>query len=102
MGTFGLSIPFTAVLGGATGLCFGTVVGGTSGVIGGGAVGYGVYGKRAEISSGVSKCVSYVTVKKDQIVARAKSAANIPSRTVEPPKKAPHRNLREVVSGRVS
>jgi len=85
--TFGLSIPVFAVAGGATGLCFGTVVGGTTGVVGGGAVGYGVYGKRTEIRSGVSKCVSYASEKKEQIVAKAKSVANITLRNVEPPKK---------------
>lgn len=85
--TFGLSIPFTAVVGGATGLCFGTIAGGTTGAVGGGAVGYGVYGKRAEIRSSVSKCVSYATEKKEQIVAKAKSAANMTSRNVEGPKK---------------
>merc|ERR1711870_215708 len=54
--TFGLSIPFCAVIGGGVGVCAGTAVGGTTGAVGGGAVGYGVYGKRTEIAEGARKC----------------------------------------------
>jgi len=38
--TFGLSIPFGAMMGGGTGLCLGTAAGSTAGFISGGALGY--------------------------------------------------------------
>merc|ERR1711953_528942 len=55
--TFGLSIPVGAFMGGAFGLCAGTVVGGSSGLVGGGAVGYYGYERRHEIK-GAAKGVS--------------------------------------------
>merc|ERR1712039_676859 len=57
--TFGLSIPVFAFVGGGAGLCVGTAVGGTTGAVGGGAIGYGVYAKRSEITEGARKCQSY-------------------------------------------
>merc|ERR1712232_235249 len=44
-----------AFLGSGTGICVGTAVGGTTG-----AVGYGVYEKRAEIRKGADKCTKHV------------------------------------------
>jgi len=75
--TFGLSIPFCAVVGSGAGLCLGTAVGGTTGAVGGGAVGYGVYGKRAEIRQGVNGCTTYA---KEQLggavaIVQAKTSA---------------------------
>merc|ERR1712232_1305578 len=56
--TFGLSIPIGAFMGGAFGLCAGTVVGSSAGLVGGGAVGHYGYEHRNEIkgaAEGVSK-----------------------------------------------
>jgi len=55
--TFGLSIPVGAFMGGAFGLCAGTVVGGSTGLVGGGAAGYYGYERRHEIK-GAAKGVS--------------------------------------------
>jgi len=71
--TFGLSIPIGAAIGGGAGLCLGSVIGGTTGVVGGGAAGYGVYGKKTEIYNGVSKCVEYAKNKKDQVFGNKKA-----------------------------
>merc|ERR1712232_1238735 len=49
--TFGLSIPVCAFMGGAVGVCAGTVVGGSTGLVGGGAVGHYGYKHRDEIKS---------------------------------------------------
>merc|ERR1712232_849442 len=65
--TFGLSIPIFALIGGSAGLCLGTVAGGATGAVGGGAVGYGVYGKKTEIYNGASKCASYVKEQKSRV-----------------------------------
>lgn len=48
--TFGLSVPVFGVIGAACGGVTGGAVGGTVGFTGAGAMGYHVYGKRAEIS----------------------------------------------------
>merc|ERR1712217_236784 len=71
--TFGLSIPVFAVIGGSAGLCVGTAVGGTTGAVGGGAVGYGVYTKRAEIAEGACKCQTYTTTKLADVKAFVES-----------------------------
>lgn len=47
--TFGLSIPIGAFMGGACGLCTGTLIGGTTGLVGGGAVGSYAYEHKTEI-----------------------------------------------------
>jgi len=52
--TFGLSIPVGAAIGGGCGLVFGGVAGGTAGFASGGALGYGGYKRRAEITSLIS------------------------------------------------
>jgi len=49
--TFGLSIPFMAIIGGACGLTAGAAAGGTTGAIAG-AGGYKVYAKREDIIKG--------------------------------------------------
>merc|ERR1711879_659713 len=71
--TFGLSIPVGAFMGGAFGLCAGTVVGGSSGLVGGGTVGYYGYERRNEIkdaAKGVSdKANSYANTVKDRVLA---------------------------------
>merc|ERR1712151_876102 len=61
--TFGLSIPAFAFVGAGAGLCVGTAVAGTTGAVGGGAVGYGAYSKRAEIAEGTRKCRNYTTAR---------------------------------------
>merc|ERR1712072_1521079 len=55
--TFGLSIPAGAMLG----LCVGTAVGGSTGAVGGGLIGYGGYTHRKEISEGVQSSWSKVS-----------------------------------------
>merc|ERR1712228_1137133 len=55
--TFGLSIPIGAFMGGACGLCAGTVVCGSAGLVGGGAVGHYGYEHRNEIK-GAAKGIS--------------------------------------------
>merc|ERR1712232_953125 len=55
--TFGLSIPVCAFVGGAVGVCADTVVGGSTGLVGGGADGHYGYKHRDEIKS-AAKCVS--------------------------------------------
>merc|ERR1711972_955164 len=54
--TFGLSIPVFAVAGGGAGLC----LGGATGALGGGAAGYGVFAKKAEIREVTANGVGYV------------------------------------------
>merc|ERR1712232_481646 len=49
--TFGLSIPVCAFVGGAFGVCAGTVVGAGTGLVGGGAVGHYGYKHRDDIKS---------------------------------------------------
>lgn len=49
--TLGLSIPVGAVLGGSTGAAVGMAAGSSSGLLGGGAVGYGLYRHRDELRS---------------------------------------------------
>merc|ERR1719330_2170135 len=49
--TFGLSIPFGAVVGAGCGMVFTGATGATVGFAGGSAVGYGGYAKRAQISA---------------------------------------------------
>merc|ERR1719410_164625 len=71
--TFGLSIPFCAVLGGGCGLATGTVVGGSAGAAVGGASGYGVYTKREAISTTVHGAAT--SVKKMAHKAHAKFTA---------------------------
>merc|ERR1712113_1118642 len=71
--TFGLSIPAFAVVGGGAGLCVGTAVGGTTGSVGGGAVGYGIYGKRTEIAEGARKCSSYTKARFGDVKAFVES-----------------------------
>merc|ERR1712176_646946 len=51
----------------------GTAVGGTAGSVGGGAIGYGVYGQRAEIAEGARKCKSYTQAKIDDVKAFVES-----------------------------
>merc|ERR1712217_518350 len=83
--TFGMGIPFCALIGGGAGLCVGTAVGGTSGAVGGGAVGYGVYGKRSEIADGARKCRSFTTAKLGEVKAFVESkttaAKSVPAKT---------------------
>merc|ERR1712039_912816 len=71
--TFGLSIPFCAVVGGGAGLCVGTAVGGTTGAVGGGAVGYGAYGKRTQISEALQSCTTFTTAKLGEVKAFVES-----------------------------
>jgi len=71
--TFGLSIPVFAIVGGGAGLCVGTAVGGTTGTVGGGAAGYGVYGKRAELAEGARTCWSYTTARLEDVKAFVES-----------------------------
>merc|ERR1711920_1103572 len=73
--TFGLSIPVGAAIG--------ATIGGTAGVVGGGAVGYGAYGKKTEIYNGVSKCVEYAKDKKDQVFGNKKAVDNAPMMSVK-------------------
>merc|ERR1712151_1356783 len=86
--TFGLSIPVFAVVGGGAGLCVGTVVGGTTGVVGGGAVGYGAYGKRLEIAEGARKCRTFTTAKLGEAKAFVESKTiatkNAPAKSPAP------------------
>jgi len=56
--TLGLSIPvFTTILSGC-GLAIGAVVGGATGLVGGGAIGHGVYTNREVIGKGLSKTLA--------------------------------------------
>lgn len=75
--TLGLSIPVGAILGGSTGLVTGAAAGGTAGAVGGGAIGYGAYAKRDEISEAASGLTSSVgaavTSVKDTAVASGAS-----------------------------
>lgn len=57
--TFGLSIPFCAVVGGGCGLVGGSAIGGTTGFVAGGAGGYGIYTKRMAISNKVEVARTY-------------------------------------------
>jgi len=86
--TFGLSIPVFAFVGGGAGLCVGTAVGGTTGAVGGGAIGYGAYGKRSEIAEGARKCRRYTTEKLGEVKAFVESkttAANkAPAKSLAP------------------
>lgn len=49
--TFGLSIPFGAVIGGGWGAVAGATTGGAVGAVGGGAAGYGAYTRRDKIAA---------------------------------------------------
>jgi len=71
--TFGLSIPVCAFVGGGAGLFVGTAVGSTTGAVGGGAVGYGAYSKRAEIAEGARKCRTYTTTRVGEMKAFVES-----------------------------
>merc|ERR1712203_547136 len=53
--TFGLSIPVSAMVGGGFGLVTGGAVGTTVGATTGGAAGFSMYTKRAEIKAGIEK-----------------------------------------------
>lgn len=53
--TFGLSIPVGAAIGGGAGLCVGTTVCGTVGLLGGGAAGHKIYEHRRRIAEGARK-----------------------------------------------
>lgn len=68
--TFGLSIPFGAVVGGGFGLTVGGLTGTTAGVTAGGALGFGAYTKRAEIKKATSAVRSKVgrTIKRSREV----------------------------------
>jgi len=72
--TFGLSIPVGAAIGAGTGLAVGSTVGGTAGVVGGGAAGYGVYAKRAELREGAQQTLAKVTEGADFVKCRAAAA----------------------------
>merc|ERR1719440_394490 len=69
--TFGLSIPFFATIGAGVGFATGVAVGGTTGAIGGGAVGYGAYQKRDTISAFLSQAWAKVKGAKDTLCATA-------------------------------
>mmetsp|Transcript_54461 Transcript_54461/g.129799 ORF Transcript_54461/g.129799 Transcript_54461/m.129799 type:complete len:375 (+) Transcript_54461:64-1188(+) len=56
--TFGLSIPFGAVVGGGCGCVAGAAAGSTSGAVGGGAFGYGMYKHRQEIHESAAAALS--------------------------------------------
>merc|ERR1712228_314414 len=83
--TFGLSIPIGAFMGGAFGLCAGTVVGGSAGLVDGGAVGLYGYEHRNEIkgaAEGVSKKANvYVNALKVRVLASKEYAVSLVSGT---------------------
>merc|ERR1712151_428190 len=83
--TFGLSIPVGAFMGGAFGLCAGTVVGGSAGLVGGGAVGYYGYERRNEIkgaAKGASdKATAYASALKERALASKNFAISFVSGT---------------------
>jgi len=77
--TFGLSIPFCAIVGGGIGLGVGTAAGGTGGAVAGGAAGYGGHKYRKEIGdgarglkSGLGSSAGSVRVKVQERAAQAR------------------------------
>merc|ERR1712093_193855 len=83
--TFGLSIPIGAFIGGACGLCAGTVVGGSAGLVGGGAAGCYGYEHRDEIKGTVKgvgeKANGYAGALKARVLASKDYAISIVSGT---------------------
>lgn len=74
--TFGLSIPVFAAIGSGCGLAAGAVVGGTTGLLGGGATGYGVYTKRDAIGSSVATTLSKVESAAKSVKETASNSAD--------------------------
>merc|ERR1712151_183322 len=71
--TFGLSIPFSAVIGGGVGLVTGGAVGTTVGATTGGAAGFGAYTKRAEIREAIKKAKEIGVYFAARVIAQAKT-----------------------------
>jgi len=69
--TFGLSIPAGAMLG----LCVGTAVGGSTGAVGGGLIGYGGFTHRKAISEGVQSSWSKVSATADNLKTKTFTCA---------------------------
>jgi hypothetical protein len=74
--TFGLSIPIGFAIGSGTGFFVGTAVGGTAGLVGGGAAGYGVYGQKDEIKSGLGSTWTKVNDCADYAKGRVQASAS--------------------------
>jgi len=77
--TFGLSIPFCAIVGGGIGMGVGTAAGGTGGAVAGGAAGYGGHKYRKEIGdgarglrSGLGSTAGSVKVKASHLTSQAR------------------------------
>jgi len=73
--TFGLSIPFCAVVGAAVGGGTGATVGATTGAVGGGTAGYYGYKHKDEIKATATAATTKVTEARDSITKKAKETA---------------------------
>merc|ERR1712039_1099371 len=72
--TFGLSVPFSAVIGAGVAGCTGVVAGGTAGCASGGTLGYAVFTWRKEIREFARKVQVKVKHAKDETCVRAGAA----------------------------
>lgn len=73
--SFGLSIPISAAIGGTCGLVTGAAAGGTVGAVGAGAVGYGAYQRRDQISTAVISGRQHVSNVASKAVSSVKHSA---------------------------
>jgi len=80
--TFGLSIPFCAVVGGGCGLVTGTAAGSATGLALGGAGGYGFYSKREKIRSTAAWSVTYAKERASGVRARLTGSSGATGETL--------------------
>jgi len=74
--TLGLSIPFGAAIGGGLGLLGGIAAGATTGAVSGGAVGYGVYTNKDQISGAARRVAAKSRDGSDRLSGAAKNVVN--------------------------
>merc|ERR1712045_103173 len=78
--TFGLSIP----VGAGIGLCCGTAAGSTVGAVGGGAVGFGGFTYREEITGTADKAWTQVSTKTGQVSAKiSETASHVKTKAID-------------------